>query len=114
MDTLEDGFLTKLRTTVEAQLDNTELSVDTICQLLGMSRTTLHLKLTALTGMSISRYVRALRLRKAQELLTTSALNVSEVAYAVGFDNPKYFSRLFSEEFGVSPGNFRQSAQAEQ
>ncbi|HEY0108823.1 MAG TPA: helix-turn-helix transcriptional regulator [Fibrella sp.] len=73
-------------------------------------RTTLHLKLTALTGLSVSHYVRALRLRKAQELLTASALNVSEVAYAVGFDNPKYFSRLFSEEFGVSPGNYRQSA----
>ncbi|HEY0110588.1 MAG TPA: helix-turn-helix domain-containing protein, partial [Fibrella sp.] len=109
-DTLEDQFLAKLRTIVEAQLDNTELSVDTLCQQMGMSRTTLHLKLTALTGMSTSHYVRALRLRKAQELLTASALNVSEVAYAVGFDNPKYFSRLFSEEFGVSPGNYRQSA----
>ena len=110
MDALEDEFLTKLRTTVEAQLDNPDLSVETICQQVGMSRTTLHLKLTALTGMSISHYVRALRLRKAQELLTTSELNVSGVAYAVGFDDPKYFSRLFSEEFGVSPGNYRQSA----
>jgi transcriptional regulator GlxA family with amidase domain len=107
---LEDRFLTKLRTTVEAQLDNPELSVDTLCVQLGMGRTTLHNKMTALTGMSISRYVRTLRLRKAQALLTASALNVSEVAYAVGFDNPKYFSRLFSEEFGVSPGNYRQSA----
>ena len=84
--------------------------MDTICQQLGMSRTTLHNKLTALTGMSISHYVRALRLRQAQVLLTTTKLNVSQVAYAVGFDNPKYFSRLFSEEFGVSPGNYRQSA----
>jgi transcriptional regulator GlxA family with amidase domain len=75
-----------------------------------MSRTSLHLKITALTGMSISHYVRSLRLRKAQELLTTSGLNVSQVAYAVGFDNPKYFSRLFSEEFGVSPANYRLSA----
>ena len=109
-DSLEDQFLTKLRTTVEAHLDNTELSVDTICQQVGMSRTTLHLKITALTGMSISRYVRTLRLRKAKELLSSSGLNVSEVAYAVGFDNPKYFSRIFSEEFGVSPGNYRQTA----
>jgi YesN/AraC family two-component response regulator len=110
VEALEDQFLVKLRTLVEGQLDNPELSVETICQQVGMSRTTLHLKLTALTGMSISHYVRALRLRKAQALLTTSALNVSEVAYAVGFENPKYFSRLFSEEFGVSPGNYRQSA----
>lgn len=109
-DSLEDQFLTKLRTIVEAHLDNSELSVDAICQQVGMSRTTLHLKITAVTGMSISRYVRILRLRKAQELLSSSELNVSEIAYAVGFGNPKYFSRLFSEEYGVSPGNYRQTA----
>ncbi|MFD2572728.1 two-component regulator propeller domain-containing protein [Spirosoma soli] len=110
VDSLEDEFLIKLRTVIEAQLDNTELSVDTICLQVGMSRTTLHLKLTALTGMSVSRYVRALRLRRAQELLTATKQNVSEVAYAVGFEDPKYFSRVFSEEFGVSPGHYRQSA----
>jgi AraC-like DNA-binding protein len=109
-DSLEDEFVLKLRTTVEAHLTNTELSVDTICQQLGMSRTTLHLKITALTSMSVSRYVRSLRLRKAQELLSSSGLNISEVAYAVGFDNPKYFSRVFSEEFGISPANYRLSA----
>jgi CheY-like chemotaxis protein len=106
----EDAFLVKLRTTLEAHLQNTELSVDILCQEVGMSRTSLHLKVTALTGMSISHYVRSLRLRKAQELLTTSQLNVSQVAYSVGFDNPKYFSRVFSEEFGVSPANYRLSA----
>lgn len=72
-----------------------------------MSRSTLHLKLVALTGMSITRYVRALRLSKAKDLLASSELTISEIAYAVGFDDPKYFSRVFSEEFGVSPANFR-------
>jgi signal transduction histidine kinase/DNA-binding response OmpR family regulator len=109
-DSLEDEFVLKLRATLEAHLDNPELSVDTLCQQMGMSRTSLHLKVTALTGMSISHYVRSLRLRKAQELLITSGLNISQVAYAVGFDNPKYFSRVFSEEFGVSPANYRLSA----
>ncbi|GAA4401411.1 hypothetical protein GCM10023187_15570 [Nibrella viscosa] len=109
-ESLEDQFLVKLRTLVEAHLDDATLSAETICRLMGLSRTTLHMKLTALTGMSVSRYVRALRMRKAQDLLTNSGLNISEVAYAVGFDNPKYFIRLFSEEFGVSPGIFRQSA----
>ncbi|GAB3176904.1 hybrid sensor histidine kinase/response regulator transcription factor [Telluribacter humicola] len=107
---LEDEFVVKLRNTVEAHLDNAEFSVDDICRLMGMSRTTLHKKMTALTGLSMNRYLRTLRLRKAQELLSTTALNVSEVAYAVGFDDPKYFSRVFSEEFGTPPGNFRYSA----
>ena len=106
----EDQFVRKLRVVVEAQLANAELSTDAICQLMGMSRTTLHKKMTALTGLSISRYLRALRLQKARELLADSTLNVAEVAYAVGFEDPKYFSRVFSEEFGVSPGHFRDSA----
>jgi AraC-like DNA-binding protein len=104
---LEDQFLLKLRTTVEAQLDNAELSADTICQLMGMSRNSLHRKMTALTGMSINPYLRALRLQKAKELLLTPGLPVAEVAYAVGFDDPKYFSRIFSEAYGVSPSTFR-------
>ena len=109
MDALEDGFLTKLRLTVEEQLDNPGLSADTICQQLGMGPTTPHNKLTALTGMYISRYVRALRIRKIRTLLTTTKLNMSEVAYAVGFDNLKKFSRLFFEKFSLLPGNYRLS-----
>lgn len=106
-DVLENEFLQKLRATIEARLDDAGLSVEVICHEMGMSRTSLHGKLTALTGMSMSRYLRALRLGRAKTLLTGSDLNVSEVAYAVGFDDPKYFSRVFSEEFGVSPGQFR-------
>jgi AraC-like DNA-binding protein len=81
---------------------------------MGMSRTTLHSKLVALTGMSISRYIRALRLGKAKELLVSTEQNISQIAYAVGFDDPKYFSRVFSEEYGSSPAKFRLSVQSEQ
>lgn len=107
---LEDLFLLKLRSVLEPQLDNAHFSIEDICQRMRMSRTTLHLKLVALTGMPITRYIRALRLGKSKELLVTSDLNIAEIAYAVGFEDPKYFSRIFSEEFGVSPAHFRQSA----
>ncbi|WP_185731487.1 hybrid sensor histidine kinase/response regulator transcription factor [Larkinella rosea] len=106
---LEAVFLQKLRAAVEEQLDRTDLSIDEICQRLRMSRSTLHLKLVALTGLSTTRYIRALRLNKAKELLTSSDLNIAEVGYAVGFEDAKYFSRVFSEEFGVSPGQYRHS-----
>jgi signal transduction histidine kinase/DNA-binding response OmpR family regulator len=106
-EALEDQFLVKLRTTVEARLDNAELSADMISQLMGMSRNTLHRKMNALTGMSINPYVRTLRLQKAKELLLTPDLSIAEVAYAVGFEDPKYFSRIFSEEHGISPSTFR-------
>lgn len=108
-DSLDDAFLRKLRTVIDEKLENADLSIEQICEQMGMSRTTLHMKLTALTGMSANRYIRSFRLQKAQALLTTSALNISEVAWAVGFDDPKYFSRVFSEKFGISPGSFRAS-----
>ncbi len=103
----ENEFLKKLRLIVEENLSNTELDGEMICRKIGMSRSNLHAKLSALTGMPISHFVRALRLRRAKELLTTTEMNVSEVAYEVGFDNPKYFTRLFSEEFGMPPSEFR-------
>jgi signal transduction histidine kinase/DNA-binding response OmpR family regulator len=106
-DSLEDQFLHKLRVVLEPQLENSQLSIDELCQQIGLSRSTLHRKLVGLTGMSIIPYIRVIRLGKAKELLISSDLNISEVAYAVGFEDPKYFSRQFSEEFGLSPAKFR-------
>ncbi len=103
----ENEFLKKLRLIVEENLSDTALDGELVCRKIGMGRSNLHAKLSALTGMPISHFVRALRLRRAKELLQTSEMNVSEVAYEVGFDNPKYFTRLFSEEFGKPPSEFR-------
>jgi DNA-binding response OmpR family regulator len=106
-DAQEDQFVTKLRSTLELHLDNAALDNDMICQLMGMSRNALYRKMMALTGLSVIPYLRALRLQKAEELLLQSTLSVADVAYAVGFDNPRYFSRVFSEEKGVPPSSFR-------
>jgi signal transduction histidine kinase/DNA-binding response OmpR family regulator/ligand-binding sensor domain-containing protein len=105
--TLENQFISKLRSTLEHHLANVELDTERICQLMGMSRNSLYRKTLALTGMSIIPYLRALRLQKAEELLKNSSMSVAEVAHAVGFENPRYFSRIFSEEKGVSPSSFR-------
>ncbi|AUD01426.1 hybrid sensor histidine kinase/response regulator transcription factor [Spirosoma pollinicola] len=106
-DAMEDQFVTKLRSTLENHLDNAALDMTMICELMGMSRNALYRKVMALTGISVIPYLRALRLRKAEELLLNSSLSVAEVAYAVGFENPRYFSRVFSEEKGVPPSSFR-------
>ncbi|MBD2755718.1 helix-turn-helix transcriptional regulator [Spirosoma sp. BT704] len=79
-----------------------------------MSRTTLYRKMMALTGLSITHYVRSLRLEKARGLLLSTRFNISEVANWVGFKDPRYFSRVFADEFGISPTNFRLLAQTEQ
>ena len=106
-DAGEDQFVAKLRSTLELHLDNGALDTNMICELMGMSRNALYRKIMALTGLSVIPYLRTLRLQKAEALLLNSALSVAEVAYAVGFDNPRYFSRVFSEEKGVSPSSFR-------
>ena len=106
-DAQEDQFVAKLRSTLERHLDNVALDTAMICQLMGMSRNSLYRKMMALTGMSVNPYLRALRLQKAEALLKNSTLSVADVADAVGFDNPRYFSRVFSEEKGVSPSSFR-------
>ena len=106
---LEDVFLQKLRTAMEERLGESELTVEDICRTIGMGRSNLYAKLSALTGMSFNIYLRSLRLHRAKELLQSSDMNVSEVAYKVGFNDPKYFSRVFSEVFGVSPSEVRNS-----
>jgi signal transduction histidine kinase/DNA-binding response OmpR family regulator/streptogramin lyase len=104
---IEDKFVTRLRSALTPHLDNPSLDSDMICQLMGMSRNTLHRKVTALTGLSINPYLRALRLQKAKELLLRHELSIAEVAHAVGFEDPSYFGRVFSEAYGMSPGQFR-------
>jgi len=72
-----------------------------------MSRSQLHNKIKALTGLSTSIYWRKIRLEKAKHLLETTDVNVSEAAYDSGFKDPKYFSRLFIEEYGIAPSAFQ-------
>lgn len=110
-ESLENLFLQKLRSALEGQWGNNPSSMEAIYHELGMSRSSLHRKMVALTGMPVTRYDRSLRLTRARQLLTTTPMTISEVAYAVGFDDPKYFSRLFSEEFEHSPTEFRRLKQ---
>ncbi len=94
-----------------AVLGDADLNAEEIGRQIGMSRSVLYAKLSALTGLSFNLYLRSLRLRKAQDLLLRHAeMNVSEVAYEVGFNDPRYFMRVFAEEFGLPPGEWRKQA----
>ena len=105
----EDLFLQKLRSKIESRLSDAGLSVDDICLMMGMSHSGIHRKVTALTGRSLVLYVRAVRLNKARQLLSERQMTISEVAYETGFNDPKFFSRVFSEEFGIPPSQFKQN-----
>lgn len=105
---IEDEFLRKIREAIEKRMEEPGLAAEDIARVVGMSRSVLYAKLSALTGLSFNIYLRSLRLRRAKHLLKTSNLNISEVAYQVGFNDPRYFIRVFSEEFGLPPGEWRQ------
>ena len=72
-----------------------------------MSRVHRYKKLTAITGRSPVEFIRIIRLKRAAQMLRESQLNVSEIAYSVGFNNPKYFSRYFKDEFGLLPSDYK-------
>lgn len=103
----EDAFIVKFRKIIEDHIEDQDFSILHVARLLGISRTQLHNKLKALTGRSTSHVIRSIRLQKAKVLLQTSDLNISEVADAVGFKNPTYFSSSFSEEYGLSPSELK-------
>jgi YesN/AraC family two-component response regulator len=103
---IDQGFLKKFVKTVEDNIDDPELSGDRLAFELNMSKGNLYKKLKALTGMTVNIYIRTIRLKIAATLLKNGHYNISEVAYAVGFSNPKYFSTCFSELFFKSPKEY--------
>ncbi|MFO7935182.1 MAG: two-component regulator propeller domain-containing protein [Bacteroidales bacterium] len=103
---IDQGFLEKFVKLVEDNIDDTELSGDMIACELGMSKGNLYKKLKTLTGMTVNIFVRSIRLKVAARLLEQGHYNISEVAYAVGFNNPKYFSTCFSEMFSMAPKEY--------
>ncbi len=104
---LEDQFLAKVRTLLLQHLADESFGVNEIAAGIHLSPSQLFRKIKALTGQSPTIFLRSLRLQKALELLTDGRLSVAEVAYQVGFSDPAYFSRAFSQEFGFAPSSLR-------
>lgn len=92
---------------------NTELDVAFFCTAMGMSKTLLNKKLQDGLGQSIGQLIRTYRLSIAREMLVNNidskSMNISEIAYETGFNDPKYFTRCFTKEFGVSPSSYMKS-----
>lgn len=92
---------------VEDNLDNTDISVETLSADLNMSRVQLYKRLVSVTGTTPSEFIRNIRLQHAEQLLRLSQQGVSEIAYQVGFNNPRYFSKYFTEMYGVTPSQYK-------
>ncbi|MEL7122679.1 MAG: AraC family transcriptional regulator [Bacteroidota bacterium] len=100
-------FMERITLLIESNIDDENYGIDQLCRDAGASRTQIHNKIKKWTGLSTSFFIRAVRLKRAQYLLLNSDLNVSQIAYEVGFRDSSYFSRVFHQSVGLSPKDFR-------
>lgn len=100
---IQDTFLLNIISIIHNHLDDSELGPDKLGELIGLSRSQLHRKLTSLSGQSTSNFIRIVRLKKAKDFLAEKKYSVKEVAFMCGFNSPTYFSKSFKDFFGQSP-----------
>lgn len=103
---MDEKFIQKAVEVVEANISNANFSVMELSRELAVSRGQLYKKTLELTGTTPIEFIRALRLKRAAALLEKSQMNVAEVAYKVGFNNPKYFTKYFKKYFKVLPSKY--------
>jgi AraC-like DNA-binding protein len=108
----EDEFITRVRTVVVDRLDDSEFSVFDLERGVFLSRSQLHKKLKALTGMSATQFINRVRLTAARDLLKDDSLSIADIAYRVGYTDPNYFTRIFVESFGETPSDTRKTHKA--
>jgi AraC-like DNA-binding protein len=91
---------------IRKNIENPEYSVDHLSREVGLSRVHLNRKLKENINISPSNLIKSIRLKQAAYLLIKNKVNVSEVAYKVGFSSPSYFANNFREYFGMTPSEF--------
>ncbi len=105
----ENKFLLKLKNILDANLNDPDFNVAKLVTEIGMSRPVLFRKIKMLTGHSVIDLIRTTRLKKAEMLLKQKKLSISEIAFTVGFNDPKYFSKSFRAQFGKTPTEYMES-----
>ena len=106
MPSAEDQFLPRTIEIIKANLGNPVFGVEELSREIGMSRVHLNRKLKGSIDVSPGTFIKSLRLKQAAYLLVHDKVNISEVAYRVGFSTPSYFSNSFRSYFGLSPKEF--------
>jgi len=111
---LDEKFMNKALDLIEKNISKTDYTVEELSRDLYISRTLLYKKILTLTGKPPLEFIRTLRLKRAAQLLQKSQLNVSEVAFKVGFNDTKYFRKHFKNEFGVLPSKYYEQFRSKQ
>lgn len=107
LEVQDEVFIKKLMKIIEENIENPDFDVSRLVSEIGMSRTVLYKKVKALTDLSVASLIKQIRLKKASEILLKTNYNVSEIAYLVGFNDRKHFSKEFRKMFSLSPSEYR-------
>ena len=102
----DEQLMERIMKSINEHLGDSDFNVDTLCEEVGISRAHLHRKMKDLTGIPVSEFIRNIRLEQGARLLKEQKLNITQVAYTVGFSNLGYFSTVFRKHFGISPREF--------
>ncbi|MDE3144260.1 MAG: response regulator, partial [Bacteroidota bacterium] len=106
-----EKFIQQALEIVEKNIDNTDFSVEELSKGLYMSRVGFYKKIFAITGKTPIEFIRSIRLKRAAQLLSKTQMTIAEVAYEVGFNNPKYFAKYFKAEYGMLPSAYQNEQQ---
>ena len=106
-------FLADVDKYIKDMMGDPDTSVESMSAHLCMSRVQLYKRMVSLTGTTPSEYLRAKRIKRAEELIHSDELNISEIAYSVGFNNPRYFSKYFQEAYGLTPSQYKKKLNGE-
>ena len=110
MPSPDNEFLDKAMACVHNHLDDADYDRESFASDMGMSASSLYNKLRAVTGMNATSFIRDIRMKEACRLVkSTPGIRVSDLAYSVGFKDPKYFSTIFKKEFGMQPSEYIES-----
>ncbi|HPF93937.1 MAG TPA: helix-turn-helix transcriptional regulator [Tenuifilaceae bacterium] len=102
-NSLDEQFVKNVLKVVEENMSNPDFSVEQLCELASIARTTLHNKLKSLVGQSATEFINSVRVKRAAQLIKQKAGTVSEIAYDVGFNSLSYFTKVFKRHFGELP-----------
>ena len=102
----DEVLMKRIMKVINDNLDNADLKVEMLSKEIGLSRVQLHRRLKEITGISTGEFIRNIRLKKAAELLAEKKVNVSQVAYMVGFSSHTHFSTAFRKFYGISPTEY--------
>jgi DNA-binding response OmpR family regulator len=103
---VDEKFLKQALEVVEKNMDNPEFSVEDFSREMFINRVTLYRKILSITGKTPIEFIRCIRLKRAAQLLEKSGMTIAEIAYEVGFNNPKNFTKAFKDEFTVTPSQY--------